>query len=110
MKNQKFIGDSLTLIVGVGEIVKSGDIVLRNDIIAIASNDGIEGDEITGQLEGVFEVPKEAPLVISMGDKLYFDATAKKVTKTAMGNTPCGHAYQDALSAATTAYLRLAAL
>ena len=57
--------------------------------------------------EAQIEAPKTAPLVISAGDTLYWDNTAKEMNKTAGGNTKCGVAIEDAASADTVVQMYL---
>jgi predicted RecA/RadA family phage recombinase len=56
--------------------------------------------------EGEVEAPKTAPLVISAGDTLYWDNTAKEMNKTNT-NTKCGVATEDAASADTVVQMHL---
>lgn len=57
---------------------------------------------------GVYEVPKAAPLVINIGDTLYWDNTAKNVNKTSASNTVAGWAFKAAASNDTTVQIKLA--
>ena len=65
------------------------DMIAAGEIVVIGSRIGVAGGDIpageTGAVvtEGVWELPKTASEAISVGDKLYFDAATKKVTKTA---------------------------
>lgn len=52
-------------------------------------------------------VPKSTGVTFTKGDKVYFDATAAAVTSVASGNTLCGRANADALSAATSVEISL---
>lgn len=101
MKN--FISNGKTLLVTVpaGGLL-SGQGYLVGTKLVVCVTDGAEGDVIAGNTSGEYELPKEAPLVINQGDTLYWDNTAKKLTKTALGNTQCGYATAGALSADTT--------
>jgi predicted RecA/RadA family phage recombinase len=65
-----------------------------------------EGDIAIVATSGVFEVTKEAPLVIGQGDALYFDASAGEVDKTNT-NTPIGFAFAAAGSADTVVQVLL---
>jgi predicted RecA/RadA family phage recombinase len=87
-------------VVKVGPIV---GIVQRG----VTAADITAGRRATIIVQGVVEMPKAAPLVISQGDSLYWDAGASKVTTTAAGNTFCGHAWEDAASAATAVQVLL---
>lgn len=48
-------------------------------------------------------VPKATGVTFAVGDKVYFDASAAKITSVASGNTLCGRALVAAGSSATTA-------
>ena len=61
------------------------------------------------RLAGVFrDQPKATGENWSAGDKLYWDDTAKKFTKTATNNTAAAYAWYGAASADTTGYIKLA--
>ena len=53
----------------------------------------------------VSNAPKASGAAWSIGDALYWDATAKNFTKTSSGNTLCGFAVEAKLSADTTSGL-----
>ncbi len=93
---------------GTGSDVVSGEAVEVADIVGVAAGDIADGE--TGELfiEEVFALTKEAPLVISQGDIVYFDSTAGEIDKTGT-NTRAGKAFADAASAATTVQVKLGA-
>lgn len=80
-------------------LTRAGQTVFKNQASA-------EGDIAVCAMEGVFTVSKLAPLVINLGDKLYWDNTAKVLNKTNT-NTFVGYAWQAALSADTTVQIKL---
>jgi predicted RecA/RadA family phage recombinase len=119
---QNFIGDGcqVTVVLGSGQTgFKSGSpykignqvgVILsltRNGATVFTNAASAQGDIAVVQLEGVFTVPKEAPLVIAQGDLLYWDNTNSVFTKTSSGNTFAGYAYLAAISAATTVQVNL---
>lgn len=65
---------------------------------------GLKGDIA---LEGVVDIAKEAPLVITAGDKVYWDNANRRVNKTAAAQINVGVAVADALSADTTVRIKL---
>lgn len=71
-------------------------------IFGIAQSDAASGAAVQLATRGVFTVAKEAPLVIAAGDKLWWDDTNKRLTKTASTNLLVGVAAEAAVSAATT--------
>lgn len=60
------------------------------------SNEHVFQSEVSG-------AAKAAGAAWAVGDKLYWDATAKAFTATSTGNTLCGYALQPAASADTVA-------
>lgn len=52
-------------------------------------------------------VPKATGVTFAVGDKVYFDSAAAKVTSTASGNTLCGRALAIGLTGDTTLEINL---
>jgi predicted RecA/RadA family phage recombinase len=74
-----------------------------NKIAAAKLLNSILPDCATIMLEHeLVEIAKEAPLVISLGDKVYWDVADNVVNKTASGNYLCGTCVKAAASADTT--------
>lgn len=80
-------------------LTRAGQTVFSNQASA-------QGDIAVVSLQGVYSLKKTAPLVINLGDKLYWDNVAKELNKTT-SNTFVGYAYTAAASADTTVQLRL---
>jgi predicted RecA/RadA family phage recombinase len=57
--------------------------------------------------KGVIEYASETGVAWTAGDKLYWDDTGKKFTKTSASNTLCGIATEDKASAAATGFVLL---
>lgn len=103
--------------VAEGKIVKysnTGSAISSGDVVAFASGVGVAVTDIeatTGigsvMVEGVFLLAKATGTAWSQGDKLYWDSSASKFTKTASGNKPAGTAYADAASGDATGYVKL---
>jgi len=89
-----------------GSDVVSGEVVALPAMIGVAAGDIDDGEEGNLFIEEVFELAKEAPLVISQGDAVYWDDTNDNIDKTNT-NVPAGKAFADAASAATTVYVKL---
>ena len=86
----------------------SGDVIVFAQVgVGVVIGTVASGDEGVLQMMGVFLLAKEAPLVMSQGDRLYWDAGAKKFTKTVGSNMVAGFAYADATSAATSVEIML---
>lgn len=66
------------------------------EVIPLVTRIGIAGENITVgatgsvETEGVYELPAVNDTAFAVGDQLYWDATAGKLTKTSEANTPAG--------------------
>lgn len=104
MRNYVQRGENLT--VAAPYAVASGAGVLLGAIFGVAAEDAASGATVDIATFGVFTLPK-ATGALSVGDALFWDNTAKVVTKTATGNTRIGVAVETAASGAATAAVRL---
>lgn len=104
MKNFRNSGQEVTHTV-VGAAKKSGDIVVMGLMVGVLACDGAIGDNVSADVEGVFEVKKTAGVVLAIGDQVYWNA-ATGVTKT---NTDAvmGLASRPALAGDATCYVKL---
>jgi predicted RecA/RadA family phage recombinase len=103
---QNFIQDGKVISVTLGGTVAAGAVVVVGSMVGIALVGGVNGDVISVMLEGVFELTKDAPLVISQGDEVFWNVTNSEVTKTAT-DTPLGIAVAGAAEAATKVIVKL---
>lgn len=104
MKNFIQTGEIFPHTVTSGEAtINPGDVVVEGNLIGIAQTGGTYAlsSIVTVKRSGVYKLAKAAPLVITKGDKIYWDATAKKVTKTASDRL-LGVAWEGATENATT--------
>jgi predicted RecA/RadA family phage recombinase len=99
-------GAAIDWINGTGSDVASKEVVPLPDMIGIAAGDIASTEEGVLHLEEVWELPKEAPLVISVGDQVYWDATNDNIDKTDT-NVPAGKAVAAAASADTTVMVKI---
>ena len=104
MKNK--IKDGKSLQYTATAAIVSGEVVPMNDLHGVAITDAAIGEVVEVLLSGVFEIPKEAPLVINQGDMLYWDIATKKADKTNT-NKFIGYAVVAAGSADTTVQCKL---
>ena len=74
--------------------VASGDGLLVGAIFGVATANAAIGDAVEATLVGVFDLKKVASQAWAAGDKVYWDNTAKEVTKTATANTLIGAAIE----------------
>lgn len=56
--------------------VTSGDVVIVGQTLGVALEDGAIGDEVSVQVDGVFEVPKKSAAVFAAGESLVWDVSA----------------------------------
>lgn len=105
MKNYVSSGDMLTLTAPAD--VASGAGALVGSIFGIAATTIASGAEGEFRTRGVFTLPKTSALAIAVGDKVYWDNTAKEVNKTASGNTLVGVAVSAAANPSATVDVRL---
>jgi predicted RecA/RadA family phage recombinase len=85
----------------------SGQGVLVGALFGVVAADALSGVTADVAVSGVFDINKEAPLVIAVGARVFWDNTNRRVTTTATGNVAIGHAVVAAASADTTVRVRL---
>ena len=104
-----FVQPGETMTYTAGATHASGDPVLVGVILGIATKAAVSGDVIELAVEGVFTINKDTALVISQGDRLFWDATNSWLDKTAAAQSAVAIAWEDAASAATTIKAKLIA-
>lgn len=92
MKNYVQPGNTITLTAPYA--VESGDGLLVGAIFGVATGAAANGDPIEAALVGVFDLTKVGSQAWAVGDKVYWDNTAKQATKTATDNTLIGTAVE----------------
>ncbi len=102
MKN--FIQPGETITVTAPADVASGAVLVVGSIVGIAAYTALSGADVEVQTVGVFDLTKVTTDVIAQGDKLYWDSSAAKLTKTAgTGSKPLvGYALAAAGNGVTT--------
>jgi len=107
MKNLIQDGTVLDHTVLVGETpIASGDVVVEGTMIGVAVTSGVTDDVIAVNLVGVYLLAKTTSLVITKGDRVFWNTTTKKVTKT-VTDKPLGFAWTSELTNATTVQVKL---
>ena len=81
--------------------------MLVGALFGVVAVDALTGVTAEVVVNGVFDITKEAPLVIAVGARVFWDNTNKRVTTTSTGNIAIGHAVVAAGSADTIARVRL---
>lgn len=98
-------GDTMTITAGT--TISSGDVVVVGKAFGVALTDIANGASGEIGLVGVYSLPKDTSLVISQGDRLFWDTSNTWLDKTATAQQGVGFAYTAALSADTTVMVRL---
>lgn len=99
-------GDVITVTAPVGGIL-SGQGVLIGNLFGVAGTTGAEGEPVELATTGVFDLPKDATTVLSVGDRVAWDNTARQVTIPGTGHFIIGVAVAAASNGATTVNIRL---
>jgi len=113
MKN--FVQPGLSVPLPVPYDRTSGQGVLVGALFGVVAVDALTGATAEVAVNGVFDITKEAPLVIAVGARVFWDNTNKRVTTTATANVTTtatanvaiGHAVVAAAGADTTVRVRL---
>lgn len=107
MKNYIQGGEVLT--VPAPATVLSGAGVLVGSLFGVACGDAASGADVEIRTTGVFELPKTAGAAWTVGQRLYWDDTAKSLTGTASTHKLVAIAVLPAASADTVGTARLTA-
>lgn len=85
-----------------------GDVVpLGTGMIGIAVKSGLVGEVITLELEKVWTIKAKDSEAIAIGDKVYWDNTAKELTKTTSSNTYAGISISSKSTSAGTINVKI---
>lgn len=101
MKNHIKPGNRITVIAPAGGLV-GGDFYIAGAAFGIVSVTVAEGEEVEIHVGEAWTLPKATGAAWAIGDKIYWDATAKNMTKTATANTLVGVAFRVAVTADTS--------
>jgi predicted RecA/RadA family phage recombinase len=104
-----FISDGrvLQLTVPSGGVVGGTPLLIGSILVVPVGTDATQNDLFAGISRGVLDLAKATGETWAEGDRVYWDNSAKKVTKTAASNTPIGFAVQVQASGDTTGRLLL---
>ncbi len=83
------------------------EVIVNNGAVLIAINAAAISVDNAYVYKGKVEMPKTAALAIDEHDKVYWDASAGEINKTAAGNTQCGYCVEKALAADSTVVIYL---
>lgn len=85
----------------------SGDGVQVGDIFGVATADALEGAQLEIKLDGVFDLEKVAAEAWAVGDPIFYDDAADKVTSVGSGNILIGVAVAVAANPSNYGRVRL---
>ena len=88
--------------------ITSGDLVIKGALLGVAGISAAVGDLCRAKRQGVYTLPSDTGTAYVQGDTVYWDSTAKRVTKTSASNTKIGTAWTDKDSAAGATLVLLA--
>jgi predicted RecA/RadA family phage recombinase len=103
-----FVQDGATVDAAANATVTAGTGMLIGNLFGIALNDAASGAPVRLRTEGVFTIAKTSALVISIGDRLFWDATNKVVNKTSAAQVCVGVALSAAANPSATVQIKLA--
>lgn len=109
MKNYVQEGTALDLTAPTGGVI-SGVAYKIGALIVVAAVTAAAAESFVGYTEGVYDLAAEGAASaqdLAVGDLVYYDATNKRVTKTATANTLCGVAVAVKATLATVARVKL---
>lgn len=104
---KNFVQDGAVMDVTLSGTKAAGDLVMVTDVAAVLLQGGVSTNVVQGQIEGVFTLPKAAPLVIAQGAILYWNGTALTNTSASGANPKVGIAFRAGASADTTIQCKL---
>jgi len=105
MKN--FIQDGCVLDLPAPYARNAGEMALIGSILGVAACTLSNGQVGAFHTKGVFEINKLSTDVVTVGAKLYWDDTNKRLTLTSTSNTLAGVATAAAGNGVATVYCRL---
>ncbi len=75
-----------------GDVVVGDVVPVGVSMVGIAVNSGLTGEKISLEIEKVWTIKAKDSEAIAVGDVVYWDNTAKEMTKVATNNTYAGRA------------------
>jgi len=82
--------------------VKSGDVIVLEEMIGIAAVSGLVGEKIAVEIEKVWIIKANSSDSIKVGQKVYFDDKNKQLTSVSTNNTYAGRAMSAKTATAGT--------
>ncbi len=106
MKNYIQAGKVITVTAPTGGVA-SGDALIVGNIFGVAAYSSAEGDPVELSTTGVFQLPKASAAVLTVGARVAWDNTAKRVDVPGTGRFPIGVAVEAAGNGVTSVAVRL---
>lgn len=106
MKNYVQAGDTLTLDPGATVAAGTGRL-FGAALFGVACVDAVSGTASAFQCRGVVDIAKTSALAISVGDRLFWDATNSVVNKTTTAQQQVGIAVEAAANPSSTVKMLL---
>ncbi len=95
---KSFVQKGETITLTAPYAVASGAPFKVGAFVAVAVSTAALGVAVEGKTEGVFDLPKVSAQAWNVGDKIYWDDTAKLMTTVVGTNTLCGAAAAAAVN------------
>ncbi|WP_277657200.1 DUF2190 family protein [Seleniivibrio woodruffii] len=105
MQNKTQDGKTVNILNSGAAVIKGGSVVVFGSRIVIPIADIPVGEFGACATEGVYEIPAVTTTAFAQGDVLYWDNTAKKLTKTSTDNTRAGVSWDDKGQASAVAFV-----
>ncbi|MCF7700547.1 DUF2190 family protein [Loktanella sp. M215] len=105
MKNYVYSGEKIDLPAPVTAV--SGAAMLIGAMFGVCQNAAAVGEDLVLITQGAFDLPKLAAQAWTVGQKVYWDDTAKLVTSVATGNSLIGVAIEIAANPSDIGRVRL---
>lgn len=106
MKNFVMTGDTLPLAPGA-DVAAGVGYLFGTSLFGVAAEDVKNGEVGSFVVEGVVEIAKTSALAISVGDRLFWDATNKVVNKTTTAQQCVGIATSAAANPSATVLMKI---
>jgi len=103
----KYSGEKIDFTNSSGTAIAVGDVIPLVNRIGIALESIDDGDVDTVAVSECFELPAINTVAFAVGDRVFWDVTAQKLTNVGLGNTPAGEVTEIKEQAGTTAVINI---
>lgn len=83
MKN--FVSNGRTMVITAAAAISAGGVTVAGGILGVATEDAAIGEDVSADIEGVFELPKLQAADVSQGDSLIWDINPGRFILTGAG-------------------------